>query len=103
MPEEEQERKADDDRRQCERQVDERVEEPLARDPVPHDRERAGDAEDRVRGHGDHGDQNRDHERVLRRRRRDRLPGGAEAVLECPPEDHRDRQDEEQSEVAERR
>ena len=35
-------------------------------------------------------DQDRELERVERRRRGDRVPGGAEAVLERPPEDERD-------------
>ena len=43
---EQEERQADDDRRERERQVDERVDEALAREPPPHDRERADDAED---------------------------------------------------------
>ena len=50
---EQQEREADDDGRERERQVDERVDEPLAGEAVAHDRERADDAEDRVRRHGD--------------------------------------------------
>ena len=54
-PVEQEEREADDDRRERERQVDERVHEPLAGEAPADDREAAEDAEDRVQRHGDRG------------------------------------------------
>ena len=50
-------------------------------------------AEDGVRRHDDQRDQDRDPERVDRLGCRDRRPGSTDAVLERPPEDHRDRQE----------
>ena len=88
---EQEEREADDDGRERERQVDERVHEPLAGEAAPHDRERADDAEDRVQRHGDRRDDQRQLERVDRVGVGERVPDGAEAVLERPPEDHRER------------
>src|SRR5207248_3928966 len=52
-PVEQEEREPDDDRREREREVDDRVDDAHAREAVPHDRERAEDAEDGVERHGD--------------------------------------------------
>ena len=67
---EHEEREPDDDRRERERQVDERVHEPLAREALPDDRERAQDPEHGVEGHSDRRDDQRQLERVQRVRRR---------------------------------
>ena len=98
---EQEEREPDDDGRERERQVDERVEEALARELPADDRDRADDPEDGVHGHGDRGDDEGELERVDRLRRRQRVPRRREPVLERPPEDHRERPDEDHGEVAE--
>ena len=64
---EQEEREADDDGRERERQVDDRVDDARRRGKrPPHDRERADDAEDGVQRHGDRGDDQRQLERVHR-------------------------------------
>ena len=92
---EEQEREPDDDRRERERQVDERVHEPLAAEALPDDRERADDAEDRVRrARRSARSAASARARAERLGRRDRVPGRAEPVLERAPEDEPDRRGE---------
>src|SRR3954452_16364158 len=99
---EEKKREADDDRREREGQVDQRVENALAADVAAHDQERAADAEDGVERDGDQRDEDGEPECVHRVGGGDRLPGGAESVLESTVEDHPERDDEQQGEVAER-
>ena len=65
-PVEQEEREADDDGGERERQVDERVHEALAREAPAHDREPADDTEDGVQRHGDRDRDQRDLERVDR-------------------------------------
>ena len=62
---------------------------PLPREAPADDRERADDPEDRVERHGDRRDDQRQLEGVDRLGRRERVPGGAEAVLERAVEDDR--------------
>ena len=98
---EQEEREPDDDRRQGERQVDERVDDPLPGKALAHDRERADHAEDGVRRHRDRRDLERQEKSVLRCRRRDRIPGGTDPVLEGAPEDEPDGRREHDQEVRE--
>ena len=63
----------------------------------------ADDPEDRVDRHRDRRDDQRQLEGVDRVRVRERVPGRLEAVLERPPEDHRERPEQDRGEVAERR
>src|SRR5581483_8287668 len=99
---EQEERQADDNRREGEREVDERVHEPFAREPPADDEERADDTEDGVRGYSDRGGDQRDLQGVDAARRRDRFPGPAGAVLERPPQDHRQRPEQDDEQVADR-
>ena len=99
---EEKERQPDHDRRDGERQVDERVQQPLAAEAAAHDRERAEHAEDRVERHGDGRGDQRDLEGVDRERIGQRLPDRFEPVLERAVEDHRERREQDDEEVAER-
>ena len=75
-PVEEEQREADDDGREREREVDERVQQALPRKPLADDRERADDPEDGVERHRDRRDDQGQLERVDRLGRRERLPGG---------------------------
>src|SRR6266516_5417392 len=95
------ERKPDDDRRQGERQVDDRVQQPAPREAVPDERDREHDAEERVQGNRDRRDDQRQPECVQRLWIRYRRPGRVEAVLEGPVEDEAYRKQEEQREIAE--
>ena len=100
---EQEEREPDDDGRERERQVDERVQQALAGEPPAHDRERADDPEHGVHGYRD----GRDDQRQLEARgsspaRVSASQAGPNAVLERAPEDDRERADEDHEQVAER-
>ena len=75
---------------------------PVAREALPHDRERADDAEDRVQRHRDRRDDQRDLERVHRVRVAQRVPEVPGALVERAPEDHRERREQHDEQVAER-
>src|SRR5437588_690564 len=99
---EEVEREPDDDGGKRHRQVDDRVHQPHAGDAVPHDRERAEDAEDRVERHGDERDLECQLQGMDGERARDRRPERVPPVLERAPENQCDGRDEDHREVRER-
>ncbi len=88
-------------RRDGERDVDERVEQPRAREPVAGQDERHPHAEHRVGRDGDHHHHQGEPEGVERVRRRDRAPRRGQAVLEGPVEHRRHRDHHQQCQVAE--
>ena len=101
-PVESEERDADDDRGERERQIDEGVDEPLAGEAPAHDREPADHAEDRVQRHRDRDGGERDLEGVQRVGVFERLPGPGGSLDDCPVGDEPERGDEDQRQVAER-
>ena len=99
----EDERESDDDRRKRERQADQGVDKPRAVLGRPaHERERAGDSEDRVGGHRDQDGDQRQLERCDERRVGERFPHRCEPVAERVVEDHREREREQHRQVAQR-
>ena len=90
-------RQADDHRRERERQVDERVEERLAGEPAAHERERRDDPEDGVDGHGDGRDLAASARRLLERRPAEMaLSTGSRPCSNVRKKTMRDRQREQQ-------
>ena len=96
------EREPDDDGRERERKIDERVDDSLAAELAAHDRDSARDPEDSVGGHRDGRDDQRQLEGVDRLGRRKCRPCGIEAVLEGAVEDDQKRPDQDRGEVRER-
>src|SRR5262245_59315911 len=99
----EKERKPDDDRRESEGKVDDRVQKGLPPEALANDDERAQNAEDRVQRDGDERDQDRQPEGMEELRVGHRVPEGREAVLERPEEDEPDRKHEQKRQVCKRR
>ena len=100
-PVEQHEPEADDHRRDRERQIDHRVQQAAPGEAAADEASAQHDPDDRVHRHGDRRDQQRQPERVQRLRRRDRVPGLGEAVLERAVEDEPDRHEQNQRQVSE--
>src|SRR5581483_7926323 len=81
---------AHDDRRDRDREVDDRVQQPSTDEPVAYQQDRGSDAEDRVDRGRDSGDGDRTLERGDRVRIRDRTEEGADARTEGPPDEYAD-------------
>ena len=96
------ERQADDDRRDHERQVDDALDDGLAAELGPLERQGARDPEGGVQRDRDADDERRQAERVQGIGCGERVDQGTDAMLEGAVEDHADREKEQQSQVAER-
>ena len=99
-PVEREQRQPRDDRWQREREVDERVDEALARELVAHEHPRDRRAGDRVDRGDDEGAIERELDRRDRFRRGDRLPEAGEAPLVGLPDECREREEDDHGQVA---
>ena len=101
MPVDEDQGQADDDGGEGERDVDQRVEQPGAREAVAGQDDGDAHAEDGVERHGDERDEQREPQRVQGVRRRDGIPRRAESVLKGSVKHGAHGQQDEQGQVGE--